>query len=537
MALTSALAGEYRRLWGSCTIRSQRSAEVDAIVDRISSHKARYRAAGKAAGVPWYVVGIIHNLESSGTFGTHLHNGDPLDARTVHVPAGRPPKGEPPFTWEASAADALRLQRLHEWKDWSVPGMLYVFERYNGLGYRNRGVPSPYLWSFSNHYTRGKYVADGKYSPTAVSAQCGAAVVLRRLAERGLVKLDGATPKKPTAQTRTAAAGEILRRGSRGPAVKRLKQQLRAWFEKHAPGEWERFRIADDEIFGGGLEKAVRRFQGWAALTVDGEVGDQTRAALKAKPPVVTVSAYKDIVYPGELKRNASGEKVKLVQGWLSLHGFHVVVDGGFGPATAKALRAFQGKRGLATTGKLDEATHTALVAPMVAALAPIPRKKTLGELVLAYANQHLRQHPREVGGQNRGPWVRLYTDGREGTEYPWCAGFATFCVKQACETLGVPLPLERTLGCDVMATSCGHRFLRGTGAASAKVTPGSIFVQRATGAERERYTYRHTGSVVSAGAETMQTIEGNTNDEGSAEGYEVCARTRGYTNMDFIVL
>jgi hypothetical protein len=34
-----------------------------------------------------------------------------------------------------------------------------------------------------------------------------------------------------------------------------------------------------------------------------------------------------------------------------------------------------------------------------------------------------------------------------------------------------------------------------------------------------------------------MQTIEGNTNDDGSAEGYEVCARTRSYTNMDFILL
>jgi peptidoglycan hydrolase-like protein with peptidoglycan-binding domain len=42
-------------------------------------------------------------------------------------------------------------------------------------------VPSPYLWSFSNHYTRGKYVADGRFSPTAVSQQVGAAVLLKQL--------------------------------------------------------------------------------------------------------------------------------------------------------------------------------------------------------------------------------------------------------------------------------------------------------------------------------------------------------------------
>jgi lysozyme family protein/peptidoglycan hydrolase-like protein with peptidoglycan-binding domain len=557
MALTKTVAGEYERLWGSCTIRPQRTASVDAIVDRLKRNRARYQAAGERAGVPWYVVGIIHNLESSGNFATHLHNGDPLSARTVHVPAGRPARGNPPFTWEESAADALALQKLNEWKDWSVPGMLYVFERYNGLGYRNRGVPSPYLWSFSSHYERGKFVADGRYSATAVSEQCGAAVVLRRLVERGLVDLGGpdsngsrsngsrpgrtgqlgsgraTVPKRPP----TPATEGILLLGSRGPAVAALKKQLLAWYEKTSPGEWARLRVSENDVFGAGLDKAVRRFQAWAALTVDGEVGPQTLAALNAKPVRVRAGAHKDLVLGSPLQEGSSGEKVRLVQGWLTLHGIHVVVDGGFGPATKQALRAFQAKRGLPTTGTVDEATYAALVAPMAAALAPIPRKKTLGELVLAYAKQHLEQHPREVGGQNRGPWVRLYTDGREGDPYPWCAGFATFCIKQACETLGVPLPLERTLACDTMATSCGHRFVQGPGAGSAQITPGSMFVQRATGSERQRYRYRHTGIVVSAGPDTMQTIEGNTNDDGSAEGYEVCARTRGYRNMDFIVL
>jgi hypothetical protein len=46
---------------------------------------------------------------------------------------------------------------------------------------------------------------------------------------------------------------------------------------------------------------------------------------------------------------------------------------------------------------------------------------------------------------------------------------------------------------------------------------------------------WTHTGIVVSTSAETFKTIEGNTNDDGSREGYEVCARTRGYSNMDFI--
>jgi hypothetical protein len=34
-----------------------------------------------------------------------------------------------------------------------------------------------------------------------------------------------------------------------------------------------------------------------------------------------------------------------------------------------------------------------------------------------------------------------------------------------------------------------------------------------------------------------MSTIEGNTNDEGSREGHEVCARTRGYDGEDFVLI
>ena len=182
--LTAQQRKGYELLYESMLVRPNRRAAVDQMVQRITANRARYDKVGKALGVPWYVVGIIHSLEASGDFTRHLHNGDPLTARTTHVPAGRPPTGKPPFTWEQSAIDALRLRGLDRWKDWSVPGTLFELEGYNGFGYRDHhpDVPSPYLWSFSNHYTRGKYVADGRFSPTAVSQQCGAAVLLKRLA-------------------------------------------------------------------------------------------------------------------------------------------------------------------------------------------------------------------------------------------------------------------------------------------------------------------------------------------------------------------
>lgn len=188
--LTPALRAEYVQLFNTCQIKPTRHDAVDDIVNRLLASKDIYVKAQTTTGVPWYFIGLVHSLESNFSFKKHLHNGDPLSARTVNVPAGRPKKGTPPFTWEQSMVDALELQRLSGSSDWSLSGILFRLEGYNGYGYRTVKPPinSPYLWSFSNHYTKGKYVADNVYSPTAVSAQCGAAVILRRLAELGHVK-------------------------------------------------------------------------------------------------------------------------------------------------------------------------------------------------------------------------------------------------------------------------------------------------------------------------------------------------------------
>ena len=135
------------------------------------------------------MIAIIHCMEGSLKFDKHLHNGDSLLRRTVNIPSGRPKRGNPPFTWENSATDALTLKSLETWPDWSIAGILYKLESYNGFGYYSKGINSPYLWSYSNHYTKGKFVADRKYDPEAISKQIGAAVLLRRLREKQLITL------------------------------------------------------------------------------------------------------------------------------------------------------------------------------------------------------------------------------------------------------------------------------------------------------------------------------------------------------------
>ena len=247
---------------------------------------------------------------------------------------------------------------------------------------------------------------------------------------------------------------------------------------------------------------------------------------------------HPDCTYVADVASGAKGTRARLAQEWLSLHGFHVTIDGQFGPASAAATRAFQQKKRRPVTGVVDRATFEALVAPMTAALAPLspPANATLGRMVVAYARQHLAQHPREIGGQNMGPWVRLYMDGNQGPAWPWCAGFASFVMKQASATVSRPLPIKTSYSCDLLAayaTGAGC-FCEGDArlVPTKAVKPGALFLNRRVAGDWE-----HVGIVVSAEPDVFHSIEGNTNDAGDREGYEVCQRVRGYKNKDFVLL
>jgi len=182
---------DFQKLWDTMVIKPEKMPEVQFMAAKIVKNKARYEAVSKVTGVPWIVIGCIHKQESNCDFGTHLHNGDPLTARTVQVPAGRPVNGKPPFTWEESAIDALGYDGATGIKDWSIVATLNFLHRYNGLGYLNKGIYSPYLWSYTNHYVSGKYVRDGVYDPKAVSGQCGVAPLLKVLGYGEKEKLVG----------------------------------------------------------------------------------------------------------------------------------------------------------------------------------------------------------------------------------------------------------------------------------------------------------------------------------------------------------
>lgn len=179
------LIEKYQELWDTLEIKPTWKSRVYRAAKAIAANKDKYERIAKKVNpqMPWYFVGIIHNMECGLDFGKHLHNGDSLSHRTHLVPAGRPKTGEPPFTFDESANDALLMKGYDKVTDWSFGSVAYLLVQYNGLGYEMRGIANPYLWSGSSHYVKGKFVADHVFDADAVSEQVGAMLLVKALVD------------------------------------------------------------------------------------------------------------------------------------------------------------------------------------------------------------------------------------------------------------------------------------------------------------------------------------------------------------------
>lgn len=180
---------DYKSLFDSCQVTTDplKLRTLDYVCRVAQANESVYTRVTVKTGVPWPLIAAIHFRESGQNFKLHLHNGDPLFARTTHVPAGRPTLGEPPFSWVDSAIDALSDRTLPD--EWSIPASLAFIEKYNGLGYQKRSVNTPYLWDYTDKYVAGLYVADGSFDPTKQEDRPGVVAILKKLSDKG-VSLD-----------------------------------------------------------------------------------------------------------------------------------------------------------------------------------------------------------------------------------------------------------------------------------------------------------------------------------------------------------
>src|SRR5690606_18996251 len=99
----------------------------------------------------------------------------------------------------------------------------------------------------------------------------------------------------------------------------------------------------------------------------------------------------------------------------------------------------------------------------------------------------------------------------RDGYGYPWCAVFVAWCAEKA----GIASLYPKTAGCLTAVN-----WFRNQGRFSFYPAVGAqVFFGSGGGT--------HTGLVIAYDADTITTVEGNTNANGSAEGDGVYLKTR----------
>lgn len=113
--------------------------------------------------------------------------------------------------------------------------------------------------------------------------------------------------------------------------------------------------------------------------------------------------------------------------------------------------------------------------------------------------------------GSNWGDTVKGYLHS-VGIDFPasWCMAFVYWCFEQSTN----PNPLFKTGG--VL-----NQFNHNTDKIVNDPVPGDVFIMEFA------HGLGHTGFVEEVLGDKIKTIEGNTNDTGTREGYEVCRRIR----------
>lgn len=238
--------------------------------------------------------------------------------------------------------------------------------------------------------------------------------------------------------------------------------------------------------------------------------------------------------YPNRLIQRGESNKniVKAIQKQLNL--FHcgpLVEDGDFGNLTFSAVKQFQSRNTdingipLVVDGKVGAITWQVLFPQTLITSVTETAHPLLNE-VLRVANTQIGV--REVPpNSNRGPEVSEYLksvglNANEGN-YAWCMAFVYYCFKQASQNLGITNPLVKTAGVLKQWNNTTCRKIKKADAVNnpSLIKPGFVFIRNYGNG------YGHTGIVTKVDGGFIDSIEGNTNDNGTREGIGVFVLSR----------
>jgi hypothetical protein len=233
--------------------------------------------------------------------------------------------------------------------------------------------------------------------------------------------------------------------------------------------------------------------------------------------------------YPDRLIERGEDDKniVKAIQNQLSLKGCGPIeVDGNFGINTFRAVKLFQSRHidgkgnPLIVDGRIGSITWSILFATektpdLVVAETPLLKK------VLKIANTQIgvvENPPHSNRGKEIDSYLKAVGLNPSAGNYPWCAAFVYWCFDKASKELGITNPITKTAGViDHWNRTKGVRIPADIAIKIPnKIEPGAIFIMdfgKGLG---------HTGIVESVHNGYITTIEGNTNNDNSREGYGV---------------
>ena len=234
------------------------------------------------------------------------------------------------------------------------------------------------------------------------------------------------------------------------------------------------------------------------------------------------------MTYPGRIIRSGETDQtiVKALAARLTALGYKIsspagVFDTGF-KHTVKLFQAqhvdLQGMP-LLSDGEIGPLSWGAIfgAAPVVSAAHRLAQEA----LRIAGTQVGVREDPL---GSNKGPMVNQYL-ASTGTPpgFFWCMAFVHWCFQQAATSLGVPNTFPRTAGCLVAwQKAASFRITKQMAVADPTlVVPGSVFILDFGGGTG------HTGFVEASVGGTLQTIEGNSNSDGSNNGIGVVRLNR----------
>ena len=242
--------------------------------------------------------------------------------------------------------------------------------------------------------------------------------------------------------------------------------------------------------------------------------------------------------------RNGSKNRkpeVRKIQSWLCLQdrknsntlGTTTAIDGDFGPATEMSVKRFQSFIGVPENGIVTQELFSLLCEPVRVAFENAVTTPNLRQTIINVAQNHLWQNPYELyinNESNTGPWVRSYMGGNEGEYWYWCMGFVQAIIDQAfsLHQKNITDMMPITYSCDTVGITGLDKdvLIRNTKIRKdpQMIKPGDILLIR-----KSTYDWTHTAIIIEVHDDSILTIEGNTNNDGSRNGDGVYMRVRNF--------